>query len=261
MRPVIGITPDYSDGVRKNSRSRGEPTYFLRARYVEAIKDLGGIPFLLPILKTSALQSDLLKRIDGLLITGSGPDLDPRLYGERPKARFKIMSGKRAGFELGLAQRALERNLPVLGICGGLQLLNVAMGGSLIQDIPAQTEEPLSHRQDSAATRPSHSVTIIPKTRLSRILRVGRLRVNSSHHQAAKRVASGLVVCAVAPDGIIEALESPVHRFVIGVQWHPEFLYRKDEVSRRLFRSFLRQAARRPAAGNPARHRSKGASV
>lgn len=245
MRPIIGITPDYSDGIRKDSRSPGEPTYFLRARYVEAIKDLGGVPVLLPITSDPKLQADLLNRIDGLLITGSGPDLDPRLYGERPTARFKIMSEERAGFELGLAKRALKRNQPVLGICGGLQLLNVAMGGSLIQDIPTRSEAPLTHRQESSATRTSHSVKIIPKTRLSRILRVDRLRVNSSHHQAAKRVAPGLVVSAVAPDGIIEALESPVHRFVIGVQWHPEFLYRKDEASRRLFKSFLRQSARR----------------
>jgi putative glutamine amidotransferase len=247
MRPIIGITPDYSDGVRKDSRSPGEPTYFLRARYVDVIKDLGGIPFLLPITKDPKLQADLLNRIDGLLITGSGPDLDPRLYGERPTARFKIMSEERAGFELGLAKRALKRNQPVLGICGGLQLLNVAMGGSLIQDIPAQSKAPLTHRQENAATRTSHSVRIIPKTRLSRILRVDRLKVNSSHHQAAKRVAPGFVVSAVAPDGIIEALESPAHRFVIGVQWHPEFLYRKDQASRRLFKSFLRQSARRPS--------------
>jgi len=247
MRPIIGITPDYSDGIRKDSRSPGEPTYFLRARYVDVIKDLGGIPFLLPVTKDPNLQADLLNRIDGLLITGSGPDLDPRLYGERPAARFKIMSKERAGFELGLAKRALKRNQPVLGICGGLQLLNVAMGGSLIQDIPAQSEAPLTHRQEGAATRTSHSVRIIPKTRLSRILRVDRLKVNSSHHQAAKRVAPGFVVSAVAPDGIIEALESPAHRFVIGVQWHPEFLYRKDEASRRLFKSFLRQSSRRPS--------------
>ncbi|MBI3596361.1 MAG: gamma-glutamyl-gamma-aminobutyrate hydrolase family protein [Nitrospirae bacterium] len=244
MRPIIGITPDYSDGFRKDSHALGEPTYFLRARYVEAIKDLGGIPFLLPITKNPKLQADLLNRIDGLLITGSGPDLDPRLYGERPTARFKVMSDERAGFELGLAKRALKRDQPVLGICGGLQLLNVAMGGSLVQDIATQVHGALVHQQETAATRVSHRVRIVQGTRLHRILRTDRLKVNSSHHQAAKKVATGWVVNAVSPDGVIEGLESPRHRFVIGVQWHPEFLYRTDESSRRLFRAFLKEAVR-----------------
>jgi len=244
MRPIIGITPDFSDGIRKDSRSPGEPTYFLRARYVDVIKDLGGIPFLLPITQDSRLQADLLNRIDGLLITGSGPDLDPRLYGERPTARFKIMSQERAGFELGLARHALKRDQPVLGICGGLQLLNVAMGGSLVQDISAQVRGALVHRQETAATRVSHPVRIVRGTRLHRILRTDRLKVNSSHHQAAKKVAKGWMVNALSPDGVIEGLESPRHRFAVGVQWHPEFLYRKDEASRRLIKAFLRQSAR-----------------
>ncbi|MBI3995430.1 MAG: gamma-glutamyl-gamma-aminobutyrate hydrolase family protein, partial [Nitrospirae bacterium] len=118
MKPIIGITPDFSDGVRKNSRSQSEPTYLLKARYVDAIKDLGGIPFVLPITDDPKLRAELLCRIDGLLITGSGPDLDPRLYGERRKARFKIMSIQRSAFELGLAKQALKLDRPVLGICG-----------------------------------------------------------------------------------------------------------------------------------------------
>ncbi len=244
MRPIIGITPDFHPGDTKGFTSQGEPTYFLRARYIDVIKDLGGIPFILPITEDSKLQAELLRRIDGLLITGSGPDLDPRLYGERPTARFKIMSKQRSASELGLAKRALKLDHPVLGICGGLQLLNVALGGSLIQDIATQVRGALTHQQETAATRVSHSVTITPKTRLHRILGVDRLRVNSSHHQAPKKIAPGLVVNAVSPDGVIEGLESPNHRFILGVQWHPEFLYRKDEASRRLFRAFLQQSSR-----------------
>ena len=244
MRPIIGITPDFHPGRRKESASRGEPTYFLRARYVEAIKDLGGIPFILPITEDSKLRSELLSRIGGLLITGSGPDLDPRLYGERPMSRFKTMSRERAEFELNLARRALKEDCPVLGICGGLQLLNVALGGSLIQDIATEIRAALPHQQDQAATRASHRVTITPGTRLHRILRADALKVNSSHHQAPKKIAPGLIVNAIAPDGVIEGLESPNHRFILGVQWHPEFLYRKDEASRRLFKAFLKEAVR-----------------
>jgi putative glutamine amidotransferase len=244
MRPIIGITPDFHPGNAKGFPSQGEPTYFLRARYMEAIKDLGGVPFVLPITDDPKLRAELLRRIDGLLITGSGPDLDPRLYGERPAARFKIMSRQRSAFELGLAKQAMKLDRPVLGICGGLQLLNVAMGGSLIQDIATQMRGALAHRQETAATRTSHRVRITRGTRLYKILRTGMLKVNSSHHQAPKKIAPGWIINAVAPDGIIEGLESPRHRFAIGVQWHPEFLYRKDEASRRLFRAFLKEAVR-----------------
>jgi len=242
MRPIIGITPDFNSGNRTEFSSQGEPTYFLRARYVDAIRDLGGIPFILPITDDPALRSDLLRCVDGLLITGSGPDLDPRLYGESQTSRYKIMSPERAEFELGLVRQALRRNRPVLGICGGLQLLNVAMGGSLVQDITDQVPGALKHRQETAATRPAHSVSLLPNTALRGILGRDALRVNTSHHQSPKRVARGLVVNAVAADGVIEGLESPRHRFVIGVQWHPEFLYRRDDSSRRLLKAFLRRS-------------------
>ena len=244
MRPIIGITPDFNSGQRKNIASQDEPTYFLRARYIDAVKDLGGIPFVLPITDDPKLQAELLGRIGGLLITGSGPDLDPRLYGERPRARLRIMSRERSAFELELVRLAIKRDRPVLGICGGMQVLNVALGGSLIQDIPSQVANSLSHRQKQSATRPSHRVEIAPGTRLNRILKSGRARVNSSHHQAVARPAPGLVVNAVAPDGVIEGIENPRRRFVLGVQWHPEFLYRRDEASRRLFRAFLKEAER-----------------
>ena len=130
MRPTIGITPDFNSGHTKGFSSQGEPTYFLRARYIDAIQDLGGIPFVLPITDDSKLQAELLRRIDGLLITGSGPDLDPQLYGERPAARFKIMSRQRSAFELDLAKQAMKFDRPILGICGGLQLLNVEIPGT-----------------------------------------------------------------------------------------------------------------------------------
>ncbi|HLB94941.1 MAG TPA: gamma-glutamyl-gamma-aminobutyrate hydrolase family protein [Nitrospiria bacterium] len=238
MKPIIGITSDFQSG------KKGEATYFLRARYVRAIRDMGGIPFILPITEDPAFQAELLDRLDGVLITGSGPDLDPRLYGEKKRAKFKIMSPERARFEIALARRAIREDRPVLGICGGLQLLNVALGGSLIQDIATQIEGALSHQQETEATRPWHRVKISPGTKLYQILGRKAIRVNSSHHQAPQRVAKGLIINAVASDGIIEGLEDPESRFVLGVQWHPEFLYRKDEASRRLFRSFLNEATR-----------------
>jgi len=132
--------------------------------------------------------------------------------------------------------------LPLLGICGGMQTINVAFGGSLIQDIASQLDSPVAHRQLAPATQLSHAVKIAPKSLLRRIVGRVRLLVNSSHHQSVKRVAPPLVMSAVAPDGVIEAVESPAHAFLLGVQWHPEFLYERYCFHRKLFDAFLKAA-------------------
>lgn len=243
IQPVIGITPDYHPGDQETEGSR-EPTLFLRARYMQAIEAMGGIPLILPVTASKEVQTCLLSKIQGLLITGSGPDLDPALYGETQQFQFKKISKERAESEFALAHMALETDLPVLGICGGVQLLNVALGGSLYQDIVSQITGSLDHRQKTAATETAHIVAITPGTRLHTILKTDRLQVNSSHHQATKAVAPDLIVNATAEDGVIEGLESPRHRFALGVQWHPEHLYPRDEASRKIFLAFLQEAAR-----------------
>jgi putative glutamine amidotransferase len=244
MKPLIGVTPDFNAGDRKEWGGR-EPTYFLRARYVRAIEDLGGIPIVFPLVADLGARRRLLTHINGLLLTGSGPDLAPELYGERQRYKFRVMSQRRATFELEMAQLAKDADLPLLGICGGMQSINVAFGGSLYQDIDSQREHSLRHRQSAPATHLSHPVTIAPKSLLHRILKTRTLRVNSSHHQSVKTVAPSLTASAVAPDGIIEAIESPDQRFLLGVQWHPEFLFDRHDRHRRLFEAFLEAAARR----------------
>lgn len=244
MKPVIGVTPDFNPGNREDMGGK-EPTYFLRGRYVRAIEDLGGLPVILPLASAEADRKSLLSDLDGLLLTGSGPDLPPRLYGERQRYRFTVMSERRSSFESALARLARRTKLPTLGICGGMQAMNVALGGSLVQDIPAQLRSPLAHRQAPPATELSHTVSIADGSLLHRILRQREIRVNSSHHQSVKRVAPGLAASATAPDGIIEAIESPQHPFFLGVQWHPEFLYDRFEYHRRLFRAFLAAAKTR----------------
>ncbi len=243
MKPLIGITPDFNAGDREDMGGH-EPTYFLRARYVRAIEELGGIPLVLPLIADSRARRRLLNDLDGLLLTGSGPDLDPRLYGERQRYKFQVVSRRRADFELEIVRLATKSGLPTLGICGGMQSINVACGGSLFQDIPSQVRDPLQHRQPAPATALSHSVTVAPGTLLRRIVHQARLRVNSSHHQSVKEVAPSLIASAVALDGIIEAIESPVHRFFLGIQWHPEFLFDRHELHRRLFQAFLKAASR-----------------
>lgn len=243
MKPVIGVTPDFNAGDRKDMGGH-EPTYFLRARYIRAVEELGGIPLILPLVAEPSARRRLLDLVDGLLITGSGPDLPPHLYGEQQRYKFPLVSERRADFELELVHQARKRDLPVLGICGGMQTVNVACGGSLYQDISAQVPGALDHRQKTTAVHVVHSVTVAPQSLLNKVIAKSKLMVNSSHHQSVKTVAPSMRASAVAPDGIIEAIESPPHRFLLAIQWHPEFLFERHAVHRRLFEALLRAARR-----------------
>ena len=240
-KPIIGVTPDFNAGNRKDMGGK-EPTYFLRARYMKAIEDAGGIPVVLPLLSNRAGWRQVVAHVHGLLVTGSGSDLAPELYGERQRHKFARMSRERATMELGIAKAAYRADVPMLGICGGMQSINVALGGTLYQDIAAQLKTPIDHLPSPPATKTSQSVQIAPGSLLRRIAGKARMDVNSSHHQSIKKVASNLAQTAVAPDGVIEAIEAPDRAFILGVQWHPEFLYERDPVERRLFTALVRAA-------------------
>lgn len=245
MKPVIGVTPDFNAGDRQEWGGK-EPTYFLRARYVRAIEELGGVPLILPLVADRTSRRRLLQGIDGLLLTGSGPDLNPTLYGEPQRYTFQVVAQRRSDFELDLLRLAIRNRIPTLAICGGMQAMNVACGGNLYQDLPAQVNEALQHRQTIPATRVSHSISITKGSLLSRIIKRSHMQVNSSHHQSVKTVGRALITSATAPDGIVEAIEHPTHRFFLGLQWHPEFLFERHLLHRRLFQAFLRAASSRP---------------
>lgn len=240
MKAIIGITSDYNDGDRPEFGGK-IPTCFLRDRYVRAIEATGGIPLILPPLESpSKSVKSILERIDGLLLTGSGPDIDPEVYGERRRFRFKTVHRKRFSLERALVHEAMKKKMPILGICGGMQLMNVAAGGSLYQDIKGQIPKAMQHQRGG---KPAHMIEVKKGTFLSKILKGGELRVNSAHHQGVKQVAPGYVVNAEAPDGVIEGIEAAGYPFVLGVQWHPEFLNPEDR-SEILFKAFLKMAAR-----------------
>lgn len=245
MKPIIGVTPDYNAGDREDMGGK-HPTYFLRARYLNAIEEAGGIPFILPLMDQPLAWKQMLSSIDGLLLTGSGSDLSPELYGEKQRYTFKRMSGERASLELGLANLAYKKDVPMLGICGGMQSINVALGGTLFQDINSQMTTTIPHQPTWSATRTAHAIKIELCSLLHRIIGKEKIRVNSSHHQSVKDIPRGLVRTALSADGVIEAIEAPDKHFLLGVQWHPEFLHDRDPLQLRIFQALIR-AAKKPS--------------
>ncbi len=185
--------------------------------------------------------ADLFDRLDGLCLAG-GVDVDPACYGEDRHPALGSVDAPRDATELTLARWALAADLPLFGICRGIQLLNVAAGGSLYQDLAAQM--PSAHRHDysladSPWERPVHAVRVAEGSRLAALLGTGEVMTNSFHHQAVKDLAGGFVPVAWAPDGVVEGIEAPGHRFALGVQWHPEGMFLTDPLARELFAAFV----------------------
>ena len=234
--PVIGLTLDSE----KPGGYSKLPWYALRENYCAAVTRAGGLPVLLP--HEPDQVADYLEKLDGLVVTGGAFDVDPALFGATSRHQTVTTKDRRTQFELALARGALEADKPVLGICGGQQLLNVALGGTLIQHIPDEVPDALAHEQPNPRTEPGHMVRLAAGTLLRRIAGTEEVAVNSAHHQAVKAPAPGMVVDATAPDGVIEGIEDPRRRFCIGVQWHPE--YALSEADKRLFVAFVEAASR-----------------
>jgi len=216
-KPVIGITLDSEEpGSYSNM-----PWYALRQNYADAVVEAGGIPLPLPHEPDQA--EDYLDIIDGLVITGGAFDVDPSIFGAGERHPTVVTKDRRTAFELATTRGALDRDMPLLGICGGQQLLHVALGGTLIQHIPDEVPDALAHEQPNPRDEPGHSVSVLPGTLLHRIVHADSLDVNSAHHQAAKDASDRIIINAVAPDGVIEGIEAIDKRFCLGVQWHPEY--------------------------------------
>lgn len=238
MAPLIGVTADLDLGTAAQSVSTGRRFYVLAEDYCIALEKCGGIPVVLPCLSSEECD-EILERCDGLLLSG-GVDIDPSYYNEEPDVHLGAINPDRAAFEMSITQKALERDVPLFAVCGGAQILNVVSGGSLYQDVFTQIPDVINHRQRAPRNYPSHSVEIRTKTKLHTILKASQVRVNSRHHQSVKELGKNLIVSAVAPDGVIEAIESTAHSYVIGVQWHPEITFEHDTYSRALFSAFVK---------------------
>jgi putative glutamine amidotransferase len=237
--PLIGVSTSITVDKRPERA-------YVNTAYLAAIQRAGGVPLLLPPRLDGDVLADLWRRLDGVVLTGGG-DVDPARFHEARHVATMEVSEARDALELGLVDRAVRDDLPLFAICRGVQVLNVALGGSLHQDIDDQTGSPIAHSQTEPRDEPTHDVKVLGEgTRLGGILGRLELRVNSMHHQAVKTLGRGLREVAWAPDGIVEAveLEDPA-RFVIGVQWHPEELAPRDPAARGLFAALVAEARAR----------------
>lgn len=234
--PVIGITLDSEHG--GDGQYSKFPWYALRQNYVSAVVQAGGLPLLLP--HEMDLLPIYLDDIDGLLVTGGAFDVDPTLYGTETKHQSVTTKDSRTKFEMAMLQGAMKRDIAVLGVCGGQQLLHVALGGTLIQHIPDEQPEAMAHEQPNPRNETSHDVDIVPGTLLHAIVGDDFFQVNSAHHQAARDEPAGVRINARAPDGVIEGIEATNLTFCLGVQWHPEFEI--TDADTRIFAAFVEAA-------------------
>jgi putative glutamine amidotransferase len=218
MPPIVGLTLDTAGptGIGKVGR------YLIRENYCSAIAKAGGIPVCLP--HEPGLAEAYAARIDALVVTGGGFDVDPRLFGANTTHATVTLKAERTRFECDVTKAMLAKDKPILGICGGEQLINVVLGGSLIQHIEDEITGHVLHEQPNPRDEPGHIVRVTAGTLLHKLTGANELAVNSAHHQAVKDVGADVAINAVAPDGVVEGIESKTHRFCLGVQWHPEFL-------------------------------------
>lgn len=244
MKPLIGITCSMGLGIYSMTQENmPQEQHRMNDSYIKAVMQAGGVPVVIPAYENLSLVKEVVDRLDGVLLSGGG-DLDPRIYSRRANAHLGSVSPRRDAAEMAIAEYVIrETDKPLLGICRGVQVMNAAMGGSLYIDLPEEGK--LAH---SLTMYPryvaTHEIHVMENTHLAKAMGAGENRVNSFHHQAAKELGEGFLVSARSvPDDVIEAIELPGERFVVGVQWHPEELTAREE-ARLLFRNFVEAAKR-----------------
>lgn len=245
-KPLIGVTADYEEAGEFKSRIENEGRYLLREKYVSAVFDHGGTPVIL-----SYHDESVIEKLDGVLFTGGNFDIPPQLSGIKNPTLARKVKPYRTEYELAVFRKAVALKMPMLGICGGMQLMAVGAGGKLIGDIALEVENALRHEQGGPRNKPSHEVTVKKNTLLFALTGCEFLEVNSTHHQAVAEPGNASV-SAFAPDGVIEAIELPGHPFALGVEWHPELLYENHPSHASIFEGFIK-ACLEYAGGNSSR--------
>ncbi|MCX6646997.1 MAG: gamma-glutamyl-gamma-aminobutyrate hydrolase family protein [bacterium] len=234
--PVIGLTTCYSYNQKPPDVLL--PFHYIWGPYIDAIHEAGGIPVIVPVGLEGRYHNKIFDLLDGLLLTGGG-DIDPNMYDSTIAMEINQVDPKKDHTEFDLFNLAFNKNIPILGICRGIQLINVALDGTLYQDIPSQVKMAGNHKPDFPLSETCHQVKIEPETRLYKALGESRIWVNSIHHQGIKLHGKGLVVNAKSNDGIIEGIEHPTKKWVVGVQWHPELMFQTDKTQAKLFKAFI----------------------
>ena len=233
MKPVIALTPSWDP-----DRNR----FSIPNDYISAVIDAGGAPMVIPHFDDAALADAIMDRVDALLLTG-GDDVDPACYGEEKLPCCGELTPLRDRLEFLLIPRAIERKLPILGICRGMQILNVVLGGTLYQDVALQYGDSLMHPRSDVPAGDAHNMRYVPDSLLHRVIGRDESPVNSRHHQAVKALAPGMRAVAFAPDGLTEGMEAADGRPILAVQWHPESIYRRLPEQANLFRWLVQEAS------------------
>ena len=229
MRPMIGVSPLVD--IKRES-------LWMFPGYFDLVKQAGGLPVMLPLTEDDGTIRQIVSTFDGFLFTG-GQDVSPELYHEKPLRATLEVCPKRDRMELKLLKLAMEADKPILGICRGIQFINVALGGTLYQDLPLQHKSIINHHQSPPYDKPAHKVTLLPSTPLIDLLKEKTIAVNSYHHQAIKDLAKSLSVMAISEDGLIEAVYNTECNYLWAVQWHPEYSYEIDITSIQIFKAFI----------------------
>lgn len=231
-KPLIGVVPLVDEE---------KESYWMLPGYMKGVELAGGLPVMLPLTLDHAVIEQIAKTMDAFLFTG-GQDVSPDLYGECRLLECGSACVLRDKMEHMLLTEVIAQNKPILGICRGIQFLNAVFGGTLYQDLPTQHASGINHHQLPPYDIPVHKVIIKEGTPLHQLLQTKELQVNSYHHQAIRKLSAKLKVMAVSEDGLIEAVYMPGRRFVWAVQWHPEFSFEKEEASRKIFGTFVKEA-------------------
>lgn len=233
MKPIVGITPLFDEV---------KDSIWMLPGYMEGIRDAGGIPIILPLDVNDEELNRVYDLCDGFLLTG-GQDINPARYGKPVSEKCGVINEKKDELEAKLFRRAYSEDKIVLGICRGIHLINVELGGTLYQDLPSEllSNQSVNHQMEAPYNRKVHSVQLEKNSSLYRLLRKEEIGVNSYHHQGIKSLGKDLEVMAYAADGLIEGICSKSKKFIWGIQWHPEYLYREDENCQNIFRMFVQE--------------------